>query len=133
MSSDDLRAVTDDVPVFRGLLVKYEQFFLAQVQQTAACNALHVVQAPTCKWLLRMHDLTGDDLPLTQEFLAQMMGVRRTPSQRSASELQKAGMFRIPGAASASSMSILSANGHASATAMCAHTTGASSTPMKLT
>src|SRR4051812_20476466 len=78
ISSDRLRQLIDTYPLFRGLLIKYEQFFLAQVQQTAACNAIHTVQARMCKWLLRMHDLAGNDLPLTQEFLAQMMGVRRT-------------------------------------------------------
>src|ERR1700712_306797 len=78
ISSDRLREVIDALPLMRGLLIKYEQFFLAQVQQTAACNALHNVQARTCKWLLRMHDLVGSDIPLTQEFFAQMMGVRRT-------------------------------------------------------
>ena len=78
ISSDQLREAADALPALRGLLVKYEQFFLAQVQQTAACNALHTVQARTCKWLLRMHELVGTDIPLTQEFLAQMMGVRRT-------------------------------------------------------
>jgi CRP-like cAMP-binding protein len=93
ISSDDIREVADELPAFRGLLVKYEQFFLAQVQQTAACNALHAVQARTCKWLLRMHALVGTDLPLTQEFLAQMMGVRRTSVTEVAGELQKAGMI----------------------------------------
>jgi CRP-like cAMP-binding protein len=73
--------------------VKYDQFFLAQVQQTAACNALHTVQARACKWLLRMNDLAGPDLLLTQEFLAQMMGVRRTSVTEVAGELQKAGMI----------------------------------------
>jgi DNA-binding FadR family transcriptional regulator len=73
--------------------MKYDQFFLAQVQQTAACNALHSVQERTCKWLLRMHELAGGDLPLTQEFLAQMMGVRRTTVTEVALELQKAGMI----------------------------------------
>jgi len=93
ISSDQLRKAADALPAFRGLLVKYDQFFLAQVQQTAACNALHTVQARTCKWLLRMHDLAGTDLPLTQEFLAQMMGVRRTSVTIVAGELQKAGMI----------------------------------------
>lgn len=93
ISSDVLRAAADAIPTFRGMLVKYDQFFLAQVQQTAACNALHTVQARTCKWLLRMHDLAGNDLPLTQEFLAQMMGVRRTSVTEVAGELQKAGMI----------------------------------------
>ena len=78
ISSDRVRVIADGLPAFRGLLVKYDQFFLSQVQQTAACNAVHSVQARACKWLLRMHDLVGNDLPLTQEFLAQMMGVRRT-------------------------------------------------------
>jgi Mn-dependent DtxR family transcriptional regulator len=50
--------------------------------------------APTCMWLLRMHDLADVDLPLTtQEFLAQMIGVRRTSVTDVASELQKAGMI----------------------------------------
>ena len=93
ISSDELRKAADALSAFRGLLIKYEQFFLAQVQQTAACNALHTVQARTCKWLLRMHELVGTDLPLTQEFLAQMMGVRRTSVTGVASELQKAGMI----------------------------------------
>src|SRR5437899_2263212 len=70
-----IREVLGAVPELRGLLVKYEQFFLAQVQQTAACNAVHDIHARMCRWLLRMHDLVGTDLPLTQEFLAQMMGV----------------------------------------------------------
>jgi CRP-like cAMP-binding protein len=93
ISSNDIRELADELPVFRGLLVKYEQFFLSQVQQTAACNALHTVQARTCKWLLRMHDLVGEDIPLTQEFFAQMMGVRRTTVSEVAGELHRAGMI----------------------------------------
>jgi CRP-like cAMP-binding protein len=93
ISSDHIRALADELSGFRKLLVKYELFFLAQVQQTAACNAVHSVQARTCKWFLRMHELAGPDLDLTQEFLAQMMGVRRTSVTAVASELQKAGMI----------------------------------------
>jgi CRP-like cAMP-binding protein len=93
ISSDRIREIANDLPAFRGLLVKYEQFFLSQVQQTAACNAVHDVQARTCKWLLRMHDLAGVNLELTQEFLAQMMGVRRTSVTQVAGHLQKAGMI----------------------------------------
>jgi len=93
MSSDHLRAHSDALPAFRSVLIKYDQFFLAQVQQHVACNAVHTVQARTCKWLLRMHELAGPDLPLTQEFLAQMMGVRRTTVSTVAGELQKAGMI----------------------------------------
>jgi CRP-like cAMP-binding protein len=93
ISSDRIRIVANELPLFRGLLVKYEQFFVSQVQQTAACNAVHSIQARTCKWLLRMHDLAGPDLELTQEFLAQMMGVRRTSVTEVAGGLQKAGMI----------------------------------------
>jgi CRP-like cAMP-binding protein len=93
IASDRIREVADQIPALRGLLVKYEQFFLAHVQQTAACNAVHTVQARTCKWLLRMHELAGTDLPVTQEFLACMMGVRRTSVTAVAGELQKAGMI----------------------------------------
>jgi biotin operon repressor len=93
ISSDHLRAAAGELPSFRGLLIKYDQFFLAQVQQTAACNALHSIKARTCKWLLRMQLLTGDDLPLTQEFLAQMMGVRRTSVTEVALQLQSSGMI----------------------------------------
>jgi CRP-like cAMP-binding protein len=88
-----LREATDAIPALRALLIKYEQFFLAQVQQTAACNAMHNIHMRTCRWLLRMHDLAGADLPLTQEFLAQMMGVRRTSVTEVAGELQKAGLI----------------------------------------
>jgi hypothetical protein len=66
-----------------------EQFFLAQVQQTAACNAVHPIAARACRWLLRMQRLVGDDLNLTQEFLAQMMGVQRSGVNAIAQELQK--------------------------------------------
>ena len=93
ISSDRICDIAEELPAFRRLLVGYEQFLLSQVQQTAACNAVHNVQARTCKWLLRMHDLIGDDLPLTQEFFAQMMGVRRTTVTEVAGELQKAGMI----------------------------------------
>jgi CRP-like cAMP-binding protein len=93
ITSDQIRKAADELPAFRGLLVKYEQFFLAQVQQTAACNAVHNVRSRMCKWLLRMHDLAGPELLLTQEFLAQMMGVRRTSVTDVAKDLQRAGMI----------------------------------------
>ena len=92
MASNHLRQQAEAHEVFRAVLIKYDQFFLAQVQQHVACNAVHTVQARTCKWLLRMHELVGSDLLLTQEFLAQMMGVTRTSVTTVAGELQKAGM-----------------------------------------
>ncbi|WP_457492346.1 Crp/Fnr family transcriptional regulator [Tardiphaga sp. P5_C7] len=73
---DRLRDFALSSPNLRKLLVKYDLLFMAQVQQTAACNAVHNVRQRLCRWLLRMHDLQGPNLELTQEFLAQMMGVR---------------------------------------------------------
>lgn len=93
ISSERILEIMDEFPDFKKSLLDYEQFFLSQVQQTAACNAVHSVQARMCKWLLRMYDLAGADLPLTQEFLAQMMGVRRTSVTTVAGELQKAGLI----------------------------------------
>jgi CRP-like cAMP-binding protein len=90
---DHLRKAIDRCASLRIMLAKHEQFFLAQVQQSVGCNASHTVQARMCRWLLRMHDLTGPELPLTQEFMAQMMGVRRTSVSLVAAELQSAGLI----------------------------------------
>lgn len=92
---DRLAAVADDVKALRALLVRHEQVLLAESQQSAACNASHRVEARMCKWLLRMRDLGGeDDLTLTQEFLAQMIGVTRPSVTIVANALQKAGLIR---------------------------------------
>lgn len=93
IGADRVKVLANDMPNFRALMIDYELFFAAQAQQTSACNAVHNVQARMCKWLLRMYELVGADLPLTQDFLAQMMGVRRTSVTGVAVELQKAGMI----------------------------------------
>jgi CRP-like cAMP-binding protein len=93
VDADHLKAVTQSSPDLLALLIKYEQFFLGQVQQTTACNALHSVEQRMCKWLVRMYDLVGTELPLTQEFLAQMMGVRRTSVNGIAKQLQSEGLI----------------------------------------
>ena len=80
-------------PALRRILLTYEQFFLAQVQQTAACNALHDIPMRTCRWLLRMEELVGASFPLTQEALALMMGVRRTTVTQIASKMQSEGLI----------------------------------------
>jgi len=78
---------------FRDLVARFEHFMLAQSQQSATCNAVHNVEQRMCEWLVRMYDLAGAELPLTQEFLAQMMGVRRTSVTVVAGEMQKKGMI----------------------------------------
>src|SRR6201996_2170657 len=85
-----LRAIADRSPGFRALLARHEQALLAQVQQSAACNASHVVEARLSHWLLRAHELCDDQrLPLTQELLAQMIGVQRNAVSLVAHTLSK--------------------------------------------
>jgi CRP-like cAMP-binding protein len=87
--------VAEESRELRAMLVRHDQALLAQSQQSAACNASHLVEARLCRWLLRMRDLAGsDDLLVTQEFLAQMLGVRRTSLSVVANTLQKAGFIR---------------------------------------
>ena len=93
IDAEVVKDVAASSPEFRGLLVKYDQFLSAQVQQTAACNALHTVEQRMCTWLVRMYDLVGTELPLTQEFLAQMMGVRRTSVTAVAVQMQSEGLI----------------------------------------
>jgi CRP-like cAMP-binding protein len=93
IDSKHVKALVDSLPELGNLLVRYDYFGLAQVQQTAACNALHSVEQRVCRWLLRMHDLVGSELPITQEFLAQMMGVRRTSVTMAALSFQKDGLI----------------------------------------
>jgi CRP-like cAMP-binding protein len=76
------------------LLFRHEQAVYAQAQQSTACMAAHDVQARLCRWLLRARDLSGSDtLNFTQEFLAEMLGVRRTSVTVDAHTLQNAGFI----------------------------------------
>ena len=88
----DFRAVATQSPALRGLVPRHGEALLAQAQQTAACNAVHSVEARLARWLLRARDLhDGRTLPLTQELLAQMIGVRRNAISIVAHALQEAG------------------------------------------
>ncbi|MDB5600790.1 MAG: hypothetical protein JWN71_2834 [Xanthobacteraceae bacterium] len=79
----------------RSLIIRHEQVLFAQAQQSAGCNASHTVEARMCRWLLRMRDLAEtDELVLTQEFLAQMLGVQRGSVSLVAGALQRAGFIR---------------------------------------
>ena len=86
-----LRRIASEYPAVRNLLASHEQFLVADVQQTAACNARHSIEARMARWILRMRDLAGDGLPLTQDYLASMIGVRRASVTEIASEMQRAG------------------------------------------
>lgn len=77
------------------MVMRHEQALFAQAQQSTACMAHHEVDARLCRWLLRARDLSGSDqLPFTQEFLAEMLGVRRTSVTTVARTLQEAGMIK---------------------------------------
>lgn len=95
LPADRLRRLSDTSPACRTALLRDEQLILIQAQQSAACNAAHTVEARLSRWLLRCRDVQGsEDLPLTQEFLAQMLGVRRTSVSVVANTLQEAGLIR---------------------------------------
>jgi hypothetical protein len=95
INPDALRTLAHEFQPLQSLLIRHEQVILAQAQQSAGCNASHTTEARMCRWLLRIRDLTGsDDMKLTQEFLAQMLGVRRTSVSLIAGTLQKAGFIR---------------------------------------
>ena len=86
--------VQDSVPVTT-LLLRYTQSVLAQVSQSAACNRIHSIEERCARWLLMTHDrVDGDRFDLTQEFLAEMLGVRRPSVSIAASILQRAGFIR---------------------------------------
>jgi len=93
---DTLREGAERSGALRTMLIRHEQAQFAQAQQSAACNVSHSVEARLSRWLLRTRDVTGSDtLGLTQEFLAQMLGVRRTSVSLVAGTLQKAGLHQL--------------------------------------
>jgi CRP-like cAMP-binding protein len=73
----------------------YVQAFIAQVLQSVACNGRHSVDVRCARWLLMTHDRVGkDSFPLTQEFLAEMLGVHRPTVTVAARMLHRAGLIR---------------------------------------
>jgi len=77
-----------------GLVQRFTQAMINQISQSAICNHRHSVQKRICRWLLMSHDRMGtDEFYLTQEFLAQMLGVRRPSVTAVAGILQKAGLL----------------------------------------
>jgi CRP-like cAMP-binding protein len=89
-----LRRLADESETLRRQLATYERAFFAEAQQVAACNAVHHLEERLCRWLLQSRDLTGQEtLPLTQEFLATMLGVQRTSVTLVARKLQESGLL----------------------------------------
>lgn len=90
-----LRAAARSNEALRLSLYRHSQLLTAQAQQSVGCASKHHINERLCRWLLRVRDLLGSDtIPLTQEFLGQMMGVRRTSVTLVANELQAAGLIK---------------------------------------
>jgi CRP-like cAMP-binding protein len=89
-----LRNLLPHCPALERQLQRYSMILGIQSTQLAACNRLHDVEERLARWLLMSHErIAGKTLPLTQEFLAQMLGTRRSTVSVAASILQKAGMI----------------------------------------
>jgi CRP-like cAMP-binding protein len=89
-----LRAAAEEHPDLRATLLRHHEAVFVQVQQAVVCNIAHTVEQRLARWLLRAHDMTGrTTLELTQEFLADMLGVRRASVSQVAHTLQNAGLI----------------------------------------
>lgn len=89
-----LEEAKNQSPAIGDLFSRYADALLAQMMQSAACNALHNVEQRCCRWLLSAHDRASDEsIRLTQEALAQMLGVQRTTVTAVIGVLQDQGLI----------------------------------------
>ncbi|MBD2248553.1 Crp/Fnr family transcriptional regulator [Nostoc sp. FACHB-888] len=94
MEAEQLIAEFNRGGELQSLLLRYTQAMFTQVTQTAACNRLHTVEERLARWLLMVSDrMQSDTFPLTQEFIAQMLGCRRSGVTVAAGTLSGAGMI----------------------------------------
>jgi CRP-like cAMP-binding protein len=76
------------------LMLRYTQAFMTQMSQTAVCNRHHSIEQQLCRWLLLTLDrLPSNELTMTQELIASMLGVRREGITETAGNLQRAGLI----------------------------------------
>jgi CRP-like cAMP-binding protein len=95
MTSSALVEETRRSPMLTHLLMRYANAVMSMLAQTAACNRAHSLEERMCRWVLMTHDrVQSDDFPLTQEFLGQMLGVRRPVVSLVGRALQNAGLIR---------------------------------------
>ncbi|WP_020476567.1 Crp/Fnr family transcriptional regulator [Zavarzinella formosa] len=86
----------DTVKPVRDVLLRYTQAYIAHLSQNVACNRLHQIDQRLARWLMECRDrLRSDDLAITHEFLAEMLGVRRAGVSETAGRLQDRGLIRI--------------------------------------
>ncbi|MBL6458334.1 Crp/Fnr family transcriptional regulator [Belnapia sp. T6] len=94
MDAAAFREELERLPAFRTLLLRYALVHHGQVARTAACNGRHQLDQRLARWLLMAHDRTeGDVFPMTHEFMAMMLGVRRAGVTVAAGQLSKAGFI----------------------------------------
>jgi CRP-like cAMP-binding protein len=94
MAASDFRREMDRQGAFYGLLNRYTQAHMGFIMQSTACNAMHSVEQRLARWLLLAHDrMATDEFPLTQEFVAMMLGAARPTVTIVAGTLQKAGLI----------------------------------------
>jgi CRP-like cAMP-binding protein len=94
MKAQSLREEFARAGAFQRLLLRYTQALITQISQTAVCNRLHAVEQRLCRWLLLCHDrVASDELQMTQEFIANMLGGRRESVNLAAGRLQDAGLI----------------------------------------
>jgi CRP-like cAMP-binding protein len=95
MEAASLQQEASRLPELRRLLLLYTQAFVTQVAQSTACNRLHSAERRLARWLLICRDRLGrDELPITHETIAHMLGVRRATVTEAAGSLQQQGMIR---------------------------------------
>jgi CRP-like cAMP-binding protein len=94
VAAPDFRQLVNELPALRTMLHRYTLALLAQIAQASACNRLHTLDQRCARWLLMTHDRVGrDEFPLTQDFLAQMLGVRRAGVNEAQQQLSNAGVI----------------------------------------
>lgn len=95
IDTDVVKAAFDTRPAVRAVILRYVQALQVQVSQTAACNGRHDTEQRLARWLLMADDkYKTRPLPLTQEFLSMMLGVRRQQVSLAATVLQRAGYIQ---------------------------------------
>ena len=95
LSADALKEEFNRSDATKHLLLRYTQALITQMAQTAVCNRHHALERQLCRWLLLSLDRqTGNELVMTQELIAYMLGVRREGVTEAALKLQAAGLIR---------------------------------------
>lgn len=95
MKAEHLKTEFNRGGKLQSLLLRYTQALFTHTSQSAACNRIHTLEERLARWLLLVKDrMQSNELPLTQEFLSHMLGVRRSGVTVAANTLQQAGMIR---------------------------------------